>query len=89
VPYDIVYVEVSRISSCPGTVGWGVLSGTCGAWNVYYDAITLGDNTCGFSQDGCIAVTLSGGTSCFGFNHGDAISVNFLPGGSSPTITVY
>lgn len=87
-PYDIVWATVSRDPSCPGSIGWGSIIGSC--WlggNDYWDEATVGDAGCAYNTHACLSVNFSGG-SCSGFNAGEVVQVDFSPGGSNATIDV-
>ncbi len=84
-PYDLVYGEVYRDPTCPGTFGWGAYVQPCGAFSEFYDFVTVGDAACFYDGQACLTVTVST-PSCNGFSAGDTFPVVFTPAGSSATI---
>lgn len=87
-PYDIVWATVSRDPTCPGSIGWGSIIGSC--WmggNDYWDEATVGETGCGYNTHACLSVNFSGST-CSGFNAGEVVQVDFGPGGSNANIDV-
>jgi len=85
--FDLLYAEASRNPACPGTAPWSALSGTCGANNMYYDVVTVGNSTtCLYIAQACAEMSVTG--TCGGFVAGDVADVTYTTVGVDVTIDI-
>lgn len=86
--FDLVYADVSRDLSCPGTMPVGAFSGPCSYGNAYFDQVTVGNNgSCLYSPQDCIEISLVSGT-CGGFTAGNIVGVIYSISGTAVTIDI-
>lgn len=85
--FDLMYAEVFRDASCPGSSGWGWFVGPCTYGNSYWDVVTVGNTVCGYSPQDCIEVSISG-SGCNGFSAGDVVGVQYTAAGVNVTIDI-
>lgn len=86
--FDLVYADVSRDLSCPGTMPVGTFSGPCSYGSAYFDQVTVGNSgSCSYSPQDCVEISLVSGT-CGGFTAGDVVGVIYSVSGTAVTIDV-